>query len=128
MEFRAYTPGDSEAIENLFVAVFSDSEGEEEGALVGVLAKELIVSSKSRDLYGFVAVDKEQVVGALFFSRLTFETEETDVFILAPVAVHTEYQGLGVGQALITRVCPEMALSESRKLAYRPDLGVMLKK
>jgi len=25
-------------------------------------------------------------------------------------------------------VCPEMALSESRKLAYRPDLGVMLKK
>jgi predicted N-acetyltransferase YhbS len=101
MEFRAYKPSDSSAIESLFVSVFSESEGEQEGALIGSLAKELIATTKSRDLYGFVAVDGEQMVGAIFFSRLTFE-KDMDVFILSPVAVHTEYQGMGIGQALIT--------------------------
>jgi putative acetyltransferase len=100
MEFRAQRPSDSAAIERLFVSVFSKSEGEQEGALIGNLAKELIADTDSRDLYGFVAVDGEQMVGAIFFSRLTFE-KDIDVFILAPVAVHTEYQGMGVGQALI---------------------------
>lgn len=100
MEFRAYTPGESSAIESLFVSVFTKSEDEREGALVGNLAKELIATTDSRDLYGFVAVEGGQMVGAIFFSRLTFE-KDIDVFILAPVAVHTEYQGMGVGRELI---------------------------
>jgi predicted N-acetyltransferase YhbS len=107
MEFRAHKPGDSSAIESLFVSVFSASEGELEGALIGNLARQLIASTDSRDLYGFVAVDGEQMVGALFFSRLTFE-KDIDVFILAPVAVHTEYQGKGIGQALIAHALGEM--------------------
>lgn len=107
MEFRASQLTDSAAIENLFVSVFCNSEGEKEGALIGKLAKDLIASTDSRDLYGFVAVDGEQVVGALFFSRLTFE-KYIDAFILAPVAVHTEYQGMGIGQSLITHGLREM--------------------
>jgi predicted N-acetyltransferase YhbS len=87
--------------------VFSRSEGEQEGALIGNLAKQLMANTDSRDLYGFVAVDGEQVVGAIFFSRLTFE-KDIDVFILAPVAVHTEHQGMGIGQALITHGLREM--------------------
>ena len=101
MEFRAYKPSESAAIESLFVSVFSHSEGEQEGALVGRLARELMAGTDSRDLYGFVAVDAEQIVGAILFSRLTFQ-KDIDVFILAPVAVHTDHQGLGIGQALIT--------------------------
>jgi len=101
VEFRAHNPSDSSAIERLFVSVFSKSEGEQEGALIGNLAKGLIASTDSRDLYGFVAVDGEEIVGAIFFSRLSFE-KDIDVFILAPVAVHTGYQGMGIGQALIT--------------------------
>jgi len=101
VEFRAHNPSDSSAIEHLFVSVFSKSEGEQEGALIGNLAKELIASTDSRDLYGFVAVDGEEIVGAIFFSRLSVE-KDIDIFILAPVAVHTEYQGMGIGQALIT--------------------------
>lgn len=107
IEFRAQKPSDSSAIERLFVSVFSKSEGEQEGTLIGNLAKDLIASTDSRDLYGFVAVDGGQVVGAIFFSRLTFE-KDIDVFILAPVAVHTEYQGRGIGQALITHGLREM--------------------
>ena len=107
MEFRAHNSGDSSAIKSLFVSVFSKSEGEQEGALIGNLAKELTAGTDSRDLYGFVAVDGEQIVGAIFFSQLTFE-KDINVFILAPVAVHTEYQGMGIGQALITHGLREM--------------------
>lgn len=87
--------------------MFSKSEGEHEGALIGSLVKETIASTDSQELYGFVAVDGEQIVGAIFFSRLSFE-EDVDVLILAPVAVHSDHQGMGVGQALITRGLREM--------------------
>lgn len=100
MEFRAHKSTDAAAIEDLFVSVFSASEGKEEGALVGNLAKELMARTDSRDLYGFVAVDSDRIVGAIFFSRLNCGAD-VEVFILAPVAVRTEYQGQGIGQALI---------------------------
>jgi len=38
--------------------------------------------------------------GGIFFSRLTFEGG-TNAFILAPVAVRTDFQGKGIGQQLI---------------------------
>ena len=107
MELRSHKPTDSSAIETLFCSVFSDSEGEQEGALIGKLAKELVASTDSRDLYGFVALDEERMVGAIFFSRLIFE-KGIDAFILAPVAVATEYQGRGIGQALITHGLREL--------------------
>lgn len=84
MEYRPYTQGDSPAIEALFVAVFTESEGESEGVLVGKLAKELISGTDERDGYGFVAVDGETIVGAILFSRLTFEMK-TEAFILPPL-------------------------------------------
>ena len=107
MEFRTHKPADLSAIQSLFVSVFSQSEGEQEGALIGNLAKELISGTDSGDLYGFVAVEGEQIIGAVFFSRLTFE-KDIDVFILAPVAIHTDHQGMGAGQALITHGLREM--------------------
>jgi len=107
MDFRAYKPSDSPAIEGLFVSVFSKSEGEQEGALIGNLVKEMIASTDNRDLHGFVAVDGKKIVGAIFFSRLSFE-KDIDVFILAPVAVHSDHQGMGIGQALITHGLREM--------------------
>ena len=113
MEFRPHQPSDASEIEDLFVSVFSRSEGEAEGALIGNLAKDLIASTDSQDLYGFVAADGEPVVGAIFFSRLTFE-QDVEVFILAPVAVHNDHQGRGIGQALITH-----GLREMKKIGVR---------
>jgi predicted N-acetyltransferase YhbS len=107
MEYRAHAPGDESAIEGLFVAAFSASEGEREGALVGNLARDLLATTDRRDLDGFVAVEGDLMVGAIFFSRLTFD-EEIDVVILAPVAVHAGYQGMGIGQALINHGLREM--------------------
>lgn len=59
-----------------------------------------MATTESQDLYGYLAVEGEELVGAIFFSRLSFETN-IDVFILAPVAVRTDRQGQGIGQKLI---------------------------
>jgi len=110
MEFRSHKLSDSSAIEDLFVLVFTESEGESEGVLIGNLSKELILGADKQDLYGFVAVDMDRIIGAIFFSRLTFE-KDIDVFILAPVAIHCDYQGRGIGQDLINHGLREMKRS-----------------
>ena len=100
MDFRQHTQNESSAIESLFSSVFAKSEGDAEGALIGNLSKQLMAETDEHDLYGFVAVDKSQIVGSIFFSRLTFQND-IEAFILAPVAVHSDFQGKGTGQALI---------------------------
>ena len=101
MNLSKYSSSDSETIEKLFTKVFSDSEGESEGLLIGKLTHDLISGTNPKDIYGFVAIEKRQIIGSIFFSRLRFESED-NVFILAPVAIHTDYQGQGIGQKLIT--------------------------
>jgi len=103
MEFRAHEPRDASAIEHLFSSVFTEAEGESEGALIGTLAKELLARTDNHDLYGFVAVEQGHIVGAILFSRLRFADDPASraVFLLAPVAIHSDHQGRGVGQSLI---------------------------
>ena len=100
MNLSIYDPNKSEEIKNLFTKVFSDSEGESEGVLIGNLAYELITETDPKDLYGFVATQDEKIIGCIFFSRLTFEND-VRAFILSPVAVHTDHHGKGIGQKLI---------------------------
>lgn len=100
MEIRAIQRADTAPVERLFRSVFTDSEGEQEGALVGGLATAMMSDIGSANVYGFLAATGERISGSIFFSRLTFDTD-LDVFILAPVAVDTEHQGKGIGQALI---------------------------
>lgn len=100
MDFRHHTKNDSQAIVQLFASVFADSEGEDEGALIGRLAKDLFEKTGERDLFNFVADDDGRIVGSIFFSRLDFGVGN-EAFILAPVAVLGTHQGKGIGQALI---------------------------
>lgn len=89
-----------EEITSLFSSVFSLSEGEQEGKLVGDLAAALARSVDDQEIICIGADDDGVLKGAIFFTRLRFD-EPIDVFMLAPVAVSTAYQGTGVGQALI---------------------------
>ena len=100
MKLRIYNPNNADEIEQLFIKTFSDSEGQSEGEAIGSLVRDFLDNTDANDLYCFVATENEQIIGSIFFSRMTFESG-IYAFILAPVAIHTDHQGKGVGQKLI---------------------------
>ena len=54
-----------------------------------------------KDMHVFLAVENEDILGGIIFTRLTYDQDERTVFILAPVAVSTGYQAKGLGRRLI---------------------------
>lgn len=100
MKFSKYRESDRQEIEALFTRTFSDSEGESEGKLIGHLVHELVNGTKTDDMFGFIATEQGQIVGCIFFTRLSFGSP-VKAFMLSPVAVDTDHQGKGVGQKLI---------------------------
>jgi putative acetyltransferase len=100
MNLLPFSPGNIEEIKQLFTKVFSDSEVQAEGLSIGNLAYSLITLTDAQDLYGFVAIENEETIGTILFTRLKFESD-VNAFILSPVAIHTNYQGKGIGQKLI---------------------------
>lgn len=63
-----------------------------------------------------VAVHGDRIVGHILFSPVTIvsDTVETPALALAPLSVHQDYQGRGVGASLI-----EVGIGECRRLGYR---------
>ncbi len=100
MKLSIYRPSNIEEIKQLFTQTFSDSEGQSEGLIIGNLTYDLMLNTHTHELYGFIAIENEHIIGSIFFSKLTFE-HNINAFLLAPVAVRTNYQGKGVGQKLI---------------------------
>ncbi|MFH4664197.1 N-acetyltransferase [Vibrio cidicii] len=102
MNFSLYKSQQKLEIIDLFQNTFSDSEGLEEGTVIGKLVSDFLSHSlQEDDLFVFVACDDHQrVIGSILFSKLSFPNEE-NVYLLAPVAVATKWHGQGIGQALI---------------------------
>lgn len=100
MKFSTYNSSNTEEIKQLFTKVFSDSEGQSESLIIGNLVYDLMTNTDSQDLYGFVAIDDGEIIGSIFFSKLTLENN-VSAFILSPVAVHTNFQRKGIAQKLI---------------------------
>jgi len=98
LEFKSSNIDD---IKQLFTKVFSDAEGQSEGELIGNLSNEIMTGTDTQDLYGFVAIENKQIIGSILFTRLTFQSS-INAFLLSPVAIHTSYQGKGIGQKLIS--------------------------
>ena len=85
---------------SLFTSVFSSSEGDKEGRLIGNLALELSSAIDNQDIVSFGAYEKNYIIGSIFFTHLILRTD-IQVYMLAPVAVSTKHQRRGVGMALI---------------------------
>jgi predicted N-acetyltransferase YhbS len=98
--FSIYEDSDCQEIQQLFIDTFTDSEGKSEGQVLGKLSRDLIINTDPHDLYVFVAKEAGQVIGCIFFSRITLSSS-SNAFLLSPVAVNTGYQGRGIGQKLI---------------------------
>lgn len=86
----------------LFQATFADSENADEGILIGQLAKELIETTPSGDIAAFTASENGQAVGCIIFTRLWFEADDRQVYLLSPVAISSDRQGSGIGTRLIS--------------------------
>jgi predicted N-acetyltransferase YhbS len=100
MNHKVIDKDSKEEVTSLFASVFTASEGEKEGSLIGALASELSSKIDNEEIICFGTYDQETIIGAIFFTRLRFN-ESIRVYMLAPVAVSTRHQRTGVGQALI---------------------------
>jgi len=94
-------------VADLFTSVFTSSEGEKEGVLIGNLSSDLASSIDNEKIICFGVHENESLIGAIFFTRLKFN-RPIQIYMLAPVAVSTENQGKGIGQALINHGLKEL--------------------
>ncbi|WP_170328883.1 GNAT family N-acetyltransferase [Ruegeria arenilitoris] len=85
----------------LFREVFTASESEDEGRAVSALAADLLNTTPDDDLLGVLAMDRDVLVGCILFSRLHYDQDPRQVFLMSPVAVRTDRQKSGIGQKLI---------------------------
>jgi len=88
-------------IKELFTSVFTSSEGENEGELIGELSSKLASNIDNKEIICFGAYERELLIGSIFFTRLRFNNDPINIYMLAPVAVNTKHHGKGIGQALI---------------------------
>ncbi|AHM04849.1 GCN5-related protein N-acetyltransferase [Roseibacterium elongatum DSM 19469] len=101
MQITSTVAGRENAVITLFSDVFSDSDGADEGALIGKLVRQMLTRTPEADLVPYLALDGDSLIGAVLFTRLAFAQDPRTVFLLSPMAVATRWQGHGVGQALI---------------------------
>ncbi len=101
MNHKVLDKNNQNEVTELFTSVFTSSEGEEEGKLIGNLSLELSSNIDNEEIVCFGAYENGSLIGSIFFTRLRFN-ESILVYMLAPVAVSTNHQGKGVGQALIS--------------------------
>lgn len=102
MQHAIYKGGRDNEIIALFQQTFSDSEGKNEGNLIGALVQQLLKTTPTEDKYVFLTTADKQIVGGVIFTRLSFEESTINTWLLSPAAVATSMQGTGIGQGLIT--------------------------
>jgi putative acetyltransferase len=99
---------DAGEIAAFFERVFAASESEEEGRLVGGLARDLILTVPEADIAVLTCREGRVLAGCIILTRMDFADESRLVFLLAPVGVATARQGQGIGTALLRHGCAEM--------------------
>ena len=100
----------------LFVKkVFTESEDEESGALVGNLVREIRSKKYYLPELDLIMTDEnDEIIGLALFSRFHLDGKyEDELLILSPVAVKTELQRQHISKELI-----EYGLKKARELGY----------
>lgn len=100
----------------LFVKkVFTESENEEEGALVGNLVREIRSKKYYLPELDLVMVNEnDEIIGYVMFSRFHLDGKyEDELLLLSPVAVKTELQRQHISKELI-----EFGLQKAQNLGY----------
>ena len=92
VEIRPERPGEADAVERVHAMAFAQTD---ESRLVRRL------SAEGYTVVSMVAIDGDNVVGHVLFSRLSVPNLEA--VSLAPIGVVTDRQGQGIGSELIRR-------------------------
>jgi len=101
MEFSTGVDGRERDVIDLFAATFARSEGAQEGALIGGLVRNQLAGTAPDDIRVFIAETNGAPIGGAVFTRLTYAGDPRAVFVLAPMVVAPDWQGQGIGQALL---------------------------
>ena len=97
MEIRQERPADYEAVYRVVKEAFAHAEhtdGHEQDLVVDLRNSKAFIPELS-----LIAVEDGRVVGHILFTKAV--VNQTEVLALAPLAVLPEYQGRGIGLALI---------------------------
>lgn len=100
----------------LFVQkVFTESEDEESGALVGNLVREIRSKKYYEPGLDLIMTDENgEIIGFAFFSRFHLDGKyENELLILTPVAVKTELQRQHISKELI-----EFGLKKAKEMGF----------
>ena len=100
IEFKVLDKRNQCEVAALFRSVFELSEGKDEGSLIEGLALKLSSEIDHHAIICLGAYLKDKLIGSIFLTQLMFK-ENVLVYMLAPVAVNTEYQNEGIGTSLI---------------------------
>lgn len=99
MEIRQATESDLRAIADLAMSAFGRSEGPEIVQLIG----DLLSDTTAQPVLSLVATADSGIIGHVLFSKARLEPPEQNASaaILAPLAVHPDFQSRGVGRQLV---------------------------
>ncbi|MFZ5819935.1 MAG: GNAT family N-acetyltransferase [Chloroflexota bacterium] len=99
IQVRQALVSDRQAIPGVILAAFGDAQG---GGIVD-LVFDLLEDESAQPLLSLVAAVDDRVIGHILFTsaRIQPPVREAPSSILAPLAVHPNYQGQGMGGLLI---------------------------
>ncbi len=94
MNIRSASSKDNAAILDLLEIAFGQKEE-------AVLVDDLLVDESAWPMINMIAEENEKVVGHILFTRAIVEGSDDLHHILAPLAVHPDFQERGIGKSLI---------------------------
>ena len=83
MDFKILNKNSQKEVTDLFTSVFTSSEGEEEGQLIGSLTLKLSSNIDDKEIICLGAYEDELIIGSIFFTRLKIN-KPIHIYMLAP--------------------------------------------